>query len=113
MKYDVKYPAEAANPQKELRNDALTPDAVFCGAGDGGPCWICGEKTHWIDPFLEAALCSEECSRAAESRYDNAIATCMSRAKVAAPVASPGLSKADTTQGYKGGKRRGGGRTRG
>ena len=32
-------------------------------------CFVCGALTHWIDINFEAAICSEECERAAWNDY--------------------------------------------
>lgn len=32
-------------------------------------CFVCGSLTHWIDCNFEAAVCSEECERAAWNDY--------------------------------------------
>ena len=37
------------------------------------PCFICGEKTHWIEINFEGYCCSEECDDKAWNEYFEAV----------------------------------------
>jgi hypothetical protein len=36
---------------------------------DGEPCWICGQKTVFIEINFQAAICSEECLGTIDKEY--------------------------------------------
>lgn len=73
MKYDEKYP----NPGVDALRDS---DGCMVRCLQGGPCYVCGEPTHWADVAFEAAICSEECASALEGRFLSAITECERRA---------------------------------
>ena len=56
MRFEDKYPGAPI--------DHDTPDHRY-RSGVIGTCFMCGQRTAWVDICFEAHLCSEECDRAA------------------------------------------------